>query len=211
MVSPPVTIQEFWRFFESSDWRDERLARSLYSNTKLEADLAAVNLHDDDHLPASVTWFDALAYCRYYEQESGHPVRLLEVEEWKQICPPPLQNIEHDGWGDLTWVVTGGDGITGYESSHRMHEDRAGGGFLCFGKELTWSHNPQGLPFVAVVDFGEWLADCVNGYAPAANAATGKALMTGPLDRDRCPAYLTMRYKGLKVGFRLCYVAHPDA
>lgn len=211
MVSPPVTIQEFWRFFEGSDWRDGRVSRSSRTNTQLEADLAAVNLHDDDHLPASITWFDALAYCRYYEQKTGLPVRLLEVEEWKQISPPPAQDIKKDGWGDLTWIVEGGDGKTGGETAHRYPEACGGGGYLRFGKEITWTQNQQGLPFVSVVDFGEWLADYADGYAPVANAATGKALMTGPLDRDRCPAHLTMRYKGLKVGFRLCYVAHPDA
>ena len=211
MVSPPVTIQEFWRFFEGSDWRDDRVSRSSRNNTQLEADLAAVNLHDDDHLPASVTWFDALAYCRYYEQKTGLPVRLLEVEEWKQISPPPAQDIEKEGWGDLTWVVEGGDGKTGGETVHRYPEACGGGGYLRFGKEITWTQNQKGLPFVFVVDFGEWLANFADGYAPVANAATGKALMTGPLDRDRCPAHLTMRYKGLKVGFRLCYVAHPDA
>lgn len=211
MVSPPVTIQEFWHFFESSDWRVDRISRSSRSNTKLEGDLAAVNLHDDVHLPASVTWFDALAYCRYYELKTGLPVRLLEVEEWKQISPPSVQDIEKDGWGDLTWVVEGGDEKTGGETSHRYPETCGEGGYLRFGKEIAWMPNKQGLPFVSVVDFGEWLADYADGYAPVANAATGKALMTGPLDRDRCPAYLTMRYKGLRVGFRLCYVANPDA
>lgn len=211
MVSPPVTIQEFWRFFEGSDWRDDRISRSSRTNMQLEADLAAVNLHDDYHLPASITWFDALAYCRYYEQKTGLPVRLLEVEEWKQISPPPAQNIEKDGWCDLTWIVKGGDGKTGGETAHRYPEACGGGGYLRFGKEITWTQNQQGLPFISVVDFGEWLADYADGYAPVANAATGKALMTGPLDRDRCPSHLTMRYKGLKVGFRLCYVAHPDA
>lgn len=211
MISPPVTIQEFWRFFEGSDWHDDRISRSSRTNTQLEADLAAVNLHDDDHLPASITWFDALAYCRYYERKTGLPVRLLEVEEWKQISPPPAQDIEKDGWGDLTWIVEGGDGKTGGETSHRYPEACGGGGYLRFGKEIIWTQNQQGLPFVSVVDFGEWLADYAHGHAPVANAATGKALMTGSLDRDRCPAHLTMRYKGLKVGFRLCYVAHPDA
>lgn len=81
------------------------------------------------------------------------------------------------------------------------------GGWLRFGKDLTWSSNHEGLQFVSVVDFGEWLGDYESGHAAAVNAATGKALMTGPLERDRCSAHLTMRYKGLKVGFRLCYVA----
>lgn len=211
MVSSPVTIQEFWHFFEDSDWRDDRVSRSSCTNTQLEADLAAVNLHDDDHLPASVTWFDALAYCRYYELKTGLPVRLLEVEEWKEISPSPAQDIKKDGWGDLTWIIEGGDGETGGKTAHRYPEVCGEGGYLRFGKEIVWTQNKQGLRFVSVVDFGEWLADYADGYAPVANAATGKALMTGPLDRDRCPAYLTMRYKGLKVGFRLCYVANHDA
>jgi len=213
MVSPPVTIKDFWRFFELSDWRNNRVVRSELGTNQLEADLAAVNLHDDDYLPASVTWFDAVAFCRYYEDQTGLPVRLLEVDEWKQISPPPAQDIKNDGCGDLTWVVVGEHGETrGETEQFRKYPDVwSDGGCLRFGKELAWSQNAQGLPFVSVVDFGEWLADYADGCAPAANAATGKALMTGPLDRDRCPAHLTMRYKGLKVGFRLCYVAHPDA
>ncbi|WP_147456180.1 formylglycine-generating enzyme family protein [Aquitalea palustris] len=222
MVSPLVTIREFWHFFENSDWRNDRIERSSNCSSKLEADLSAVNLHDDDLLPTSVTWFDAVAFCRHYEKQTGLPVRLLEVEEWQKISPTPLYNLNHESldeteeydgveWSDLTWAVTGGDGLTGGETSHRYPETCAGGGFLRFGKELNWTENHQGLPFVTVVDFGEWLDVCTDGYAPAANAVTGQALMTGPLERDKCPAHLTMRRKGLKVGFRLCYVAQPDA
>lgn len=210
MISPLITVKEFWRFFENSDWRDDRITRTEKTSDPLEADLAAVNRYDEDHLPASVTWFDAVAFCKCYEAQTGLPVRLLEVEEWKQICPSPAQDIEKDGWGDLTWGVVAGDGVTGVESELRYRENWSIGG-LHFRENLSWLPNKQGLPFLSIVDFGEWLADCHDGHAPAANAATGKALMTGPLDRDRCPAHLTMRYKGLKVGFRLCYVAHPDA
>lgn len=213
MVSPLVTIEDFWRFYKNSDWHEERLARSAATKSQLEPDLAAVNLHDEAHLPASLTWYDAVAFCRYYEKRTGLPVRLLEVEEWKKISPPPAQDIKNDGWGDLTWVVVGKHGLTrGETEQFRKYPDVwSDGGYLRFGKELTWSQNAQGLPFLSVVDFGEWLADFTHGYAPVGNAATGRALMTGPIDRDRCPAHLTMRYKGLKVGFRLCYVAHPDA
>lgn len=210
MVSPLITVKEFWRFFENSDWQDDRMTRTEKTSYPLEADLAAVNQHDEDHLPASVTWFDAVVFCKYYEVQTGLPVRLMEVEEWTQICAAPAQDIDKDGWGDLTWGVVAGDGVTGVESEFRYRENWSIGG-LHFRENLSWVPNKQGLPFLSVVDFGEWLADYHDGHAPAANAATGKALMTGPLDRDRCPAHLTMRYKGLKVGFRLCYVAQPDA
>lgn len=211
MISPLVTIDQFWRFYERSEWRQIRANRLAKAGLNIEADLGAVNLHDVGDAPVSVTWFDAIAYCRHVEQTTGLPVRLLDVEEWRDIAPAPARDIVQDGWGDLTWVVTGGDGRTGTSSEHRFPDASPDGGWLQFSKDLTWSSNREGLRFLSVVDFGEWLSDYASGYAAAANAATGKALMTGPLERDRCPADSTMRYKGLKVGFRLCYVAQADA
>jgi len=76
MVSPLVTVKEFWSFFDGSDWQKNRVTRSGHDLSKLEPDLAAVNLHDEDNVPASVTWFDAVAFCRYYEEKTGLPVRL---------------------------------------------------------------------------------------------------------------------------------------
>lgn len=207
MISPLITIDEFWRFYEDSEWRRTRQDRAKKAKRDMKEHLSAVNLGDPGHLPVSVTWFDSIAFCRHYELQTGLPVRLLAVDEWKQISPVPLRDIEKDGWGDLTWRVTGGDGLTGGESTHRYKE----GGVLHFRGDLSWSLNSAGLPFLSIVDFGEWLADYHSGYAPVANAATGKALMTGPLERDKCLAASTMQYKGLKVGFRICYVAQPDA
>jgi hypothetical protein len=210
MISSLITVDDFWHFYENSEWRQIRAERLRKIKLTIEEDLAAVNLDDHGNLPASVTWFDAIAYCRHFEDKTGLPVRLLEVGEWHQICPSPARDIKKDGWGDLTWVLTGG-GLTGGESKHRFPEACPEGGSLRFGKDLTWSLNHEGLQFLSVVDFGEWLADYGSGYAPAANAATGRALRTGPLERDKCPAHLTMRYKGLKVGFRICYAAQLDA
>lgn len=211
MVSPLITIAEFWRFYQDSAWKEERASRLRNVGCNIEEDLDSVNLHDDPSLPASVTWFDAIAFCRDVERRTGLPVKLLDIEEWRDIAPPRIRDIEADGWGDLSWVITGGDGRTGYESADRHAETTSLGGCLRYGKDLVWSSNRAGLTFLSVVDFGEWLGDYSDGHAAAANAATGKALMTGQLEWDRCPAHLTMRYKGLKVGFRICYVAHPDA
>ena len=207
MISPLITIEDYWRFFENSEWRQIRTERSARAHMPIEEDLDAVNLGDRPHLPASVTWFDAIAYCRHFEVTTELPVRLLDVEEWRQICPRQVRDIRKDDGGDVTRAIVGGDGDFAHKSAHRYD----GGGTLRYHPKLAWTSNDKGLEFLSAVDFGEWLDDYQWGQAPAANAATGEALLMGPLERVKCPANLTMRYKGMKVGFRICYVAQPDA
>lgn len=214
MISELITIKQFLEFYDSSTWQNIRSERKTFRNKILEPDLYSVNCNEcSDELPVSVTWFDAVAYCKFYEEKTKLPVRLLQVEEWKQISPKPLRDIHNNGWGDgiLKWGVYGGDGVIGSESSHREVINTADDTYMKFNKNLDWARNSNGLNFLNIVDFGEWLGDYQNGRAPAANSATGLSLMTGPLDREYLPANLTMRYEGLKVGFRLCYVANSDA
>lgn len=81
MVSPLVTVDEFWRFYECSYWRRCRDERLRKTGPPEPDPLAPVNPLDQGYLPASVTWFDAVAYCRHIEQETGLPVGLLSVEQ----------------------------------------------------------------------------------------------------------------------------------
>ena len=172
----------------------------------------------------SVTWLDAVAYCHNYQQRHGLPVRLLEPEEWQQIAPPPSvdrSQVNQVGilsvksgempvdtiYEQLGWAVVGGDGKLGENSSHCYTPD----GVLSFGSNLHWTSNSEGLRFLSVAGFLEWLSGYQHGHAPFAEAGRGilatGAGMFGSLE----PAHLAMRHKGAKVGFRLCYVAHPDA
>jgi len=221
MVSPLVTIDDFWDFYEGSSWKKERHARAASRKLSIEDHLSPVNFLDGGRDPVSVTWLDAIAYCRDYERRTGLPVRLLEVSEWKEIAPHPTIDLSRrttapNGKAPVSdpidrssrrWSVVGGDDVTGFDSEHRYKP----GGTLKFGPNLPWTRNANGLPFLAALDFGEWLADLGHTEAPAANAATGKALRGGPLERDCCPIWSTNKYKGLKTGFRLCYVASLDA
>jgi len=225
MVSPLVTIEEFWRFYENTDWKDRRHAQARLRGMEIEEHLSPVNFLDGGDDPVSVTWLDAIAYCRHYERSTNLPVRLLEVDEWRQIAPHPTialpaqptlsrqvgsrvgltpQSAERTS---RHWCVVGGDERRGTQSEHRHKQ----GGTLRFSPDLPWSQNAQGLPFLATVDFGEWLSDHELTEACAANAATGLAFRGGPLERNRCPMWSTMKYKGLKTGFRLCYIAKLDA
>lgn len=192
MVSPLVSIREFWRLYSNSHWKRIRQERLYRSGQDLDQDLSAINLHDPEDLPASVTWFDAVAYCKAYEDETGLPVRLLNIDEWRQVL------------GDVTGPEQADSGLPRVVTGQLP-------GPLCYVPDPVWRTSESGLKTLYASDFGEWLSGYQSGRAPAACAATGESIYRGPLERAVLPADNTMRYKRLKVGFRLCYVARPDA
>ncbi len=224
MVSPLITIDQFNSFLEETGWGRTRLEKAHKARIEIERDLNSVNYEDAGDLPVSVTWLDAVAYCHDYQKRHGLPVRLLEPEEWMQIAPPPVNitkvnlssNIppKKSGWlphdpiyEQVGWVVVGGDGKLGGNSSHCYMPE----GVLSFGPKLHWTSNSEGLPFLSAAGFVEWLSGYQNGAVPYVNAAIGKVAIGASMFGSMESAHLAMRHKGAKVGFRLCYVAHPDA
>jgi len=79
MVSPLVTIAEFFDFCNRANWGGFRKEKARKTSEKQIDDLGAINMEPSD-LPVSVTWLDAVAYCRDYEQRTGLPVRLLTAD-----------------------------------------------------------------------------------------------------------------------------------
>lgn len=224
MVSPLVTINQFNAFLTETDWARIRLEKARIAKIELERDLLSVNGGDSGDLPASVTWLDAVAYCRDFQKRFDLPVRLLEPDEWKQIAPPPSVDrsqvkavrslsVKNGEWPDdliyeqLNWAVVGGDGKLGENSPHCYMPD----GTLSFGSKLHWTSNNEGLRFLSVAGFCEWLSGYQDGHAPFAEAGRGILAIGAGMFGSLEPAHLAMRHKGAKVGFRLCYVAHPDA
>ena len=222
MVSPPVSIADFFDFCARSNWGQARQEKALKTSSKEIDDLGTINM-DPAELPVSLTWLDAVAYCRDYERRTGLPVRLMSIEEWQQIAPPPM-DFSHVSsvrslvvkkgempddpiYEQLGWGIVGGDGRLGGNSSHCHRPD----GSLHYGPNLKWVDSDEGVPFLSVPGFGEWLSDYQHGAAPIASVATGQSIVGGSIERNLCPVHMTMSYKGVKVGFRLCYVAHLDA
>ena len=184
----------------------------------------SVNSGDSGDLPVSVTWLDAVAYCRDFERRHELPVRLLEPEEWAQIAPAPSVDRSRANpvrvisckagnrpiapvYEQLDWAVVGGDGELGKNSRHCHGPD----GTLSFGPNLHWTYNSEGLPFLSVAGFCEWLLGYQQGSAPFAEAGRGIVATGAGMFGSIEPAHLAMRHEGAKVGFRLCYVALPDA
>lgn len=224
MVSPLITIDQFASFLAETGWGRTRLEKAHEVGLDLERDLMSVNAGDSGDLPVSVTWLDAIAYCRDYEKRNDLPVRLLEPEEWAQIAPTPtvdhsrvvpVRTIHYEAgklpvdpiYEQLDWAVVGGDGALGQNSRDCYRPD----GALSFGPNLRWTHNSEALPFLSVAGFCEWLSGYQRGFAPFAEACRGIVATGAGLFGSLKPAHLAMRDEGAKVGFRLCYVAHPDA
>lgn len=224
MVSPLITINQFNSFLTETDWERLRLEKARNAKIELERDLMSANGGDSGDLPVSVTWLDAIAYCRDFQQRFGLPVRLLEADEWKQIAPPPSVDrskvtpvrclsvksgeLPFDPvYEQLGWAVVGGDGKLGKNSSHCYLPN----GVMSFGPNLRWTSNREGLRFLSVAGFCEWLSGYQDGHAPFAEAGRGILVTGAGLFGSLEPAHLAMRHEGAKVGFRVCYVAHPDA
>ena len=224
MVSPLITITEFQAFSSRTGWCSLRAEKAHLAHFDQFDDLEALNSCDLDELPIALTWLDAVAYCRDFEKLSGLPVRLLTIEEWRQITPPPSINFRAINtvrsfkvksgerpndpiYEQMGWGVVGSDGELGANSSDVERVD----GVMRFGASLNWVNNREGLPFLSTAGFAEWLADHRHQQAPAGCAATHQSIRGGGVERALCPVHSSMSYKGAKVGFRLCYVANADA
>jgi len=206
MVSPLVTIADFFDFVSRSNWGGVRQESARKANKQID-DLGTINMEPSD-LPVSVTWLDAVAYCRDFERRTGLPVRLMTVEEWRQIAPPAWASVNgkslsgHLVWDKLGWPIS----VPLKDSSSIFRPD----GSTPFGPNLRWVSSNGGAKFLSVPGFGEWLSGFQGGAAPTGCVATNSSVAGGPIERDLCPVHMSMSYKG-KVGFRLCYVAHLDA
>ncbi|MDP4572935.1 SUMF1/EgtB/PvdO family nonheme iron enzyme [Pseudomonas sp. LPH60] len=222
MVSPLITIAQFNAFQERTGWDAARQAKAAVAGCRID-DLASINT-DANELPVSVTWLDAVAYCRDFEQRSGLPVRLMSAADWRQVAPAASVDLSQVNavrrftvepgtlpcdpiYEQLGWAIVGGDGRLGGNSAHCYRPE----GIMRFMPALNWVASAQGTPFLSVPGFGEWLGDYQHGAAPVACAATHQSIVGGAIERNLCPVHLTMSYKGAKIGFRLCYAAHLDA
>ena len=192
MVSPLVTMRELFEYLDHSDWleiRNERIQKvdgSIPSN-----EIFSLNEEASDDYPAAVSWLDAIAYCRHFEQRTGVPVRLLTTEEWFEVAPEPSVQDSYLGWPEKKLTEPG---------PHRRPDWS-----LTYGPDLKVTNSASGIPFLMERGFFEWLLDHEDRFARMACAATGKAL-GDEISRGRYPVHSTMLYKGVKVGFRLCYV-----
>lgn len=205
MVSDLISIAEFQDFLDS-EWKVLRDEKAAISERDWPS-LPSMNVLDSASLPVCLTWYDAIAYCKYLEKQEGLPVRLLTIDEWQSIAPS-RETIAALGSVARAHVVEAVD-----LEGNVLAPPTYGIEYITrFKNNLCWVRNDQGLEFLSSLTFGEWLGDYQgeapnNVWAPVACTASGIALGRGPLEREFFEAWYIGKNNHLKVGFRVCYVA----
>lgn len=205
MVSDLISIADFQAFLDA-EWKLLREEKAAMSKRDWPS-LPSMNVRDSANLPVCLTWYDAIAYCKYLEKKEGLPVRLLTIDEWQAIAPS-RETIEALGPIARAHVVEAVD-----LEGNLLAPPTYGIEYITrFKNDLCWVRNDQGLEFLSSLTFGEWLGDYQgeapdNVWAPVACTASGIALGRGPLEREFFEAWYIGKNNHLKVGFRVCYVA----
>lgn len=211
MVSDLISIADFQEFL-NAEWdsvREQKIAsiKRRWPSVRDWPSLPLMNAGDPANLPVCLTWYDAIAYCKYLEKKEGLPVRLLTIDEWQAIAPS-RETIEALGPIARAHAVEAVD----FEGKVLVPPTYGIEYITRFKNDLCWVRNDEGLEFLSSLTFGEWLGDYRgeapdNVWAPVACTASGIALGRGPLEREFFEAWYIGKNNHLKVGFRVCYVA----
>jgi hypothetical protein len=208
-VSNLITIKDFYEFYIE---KDKDKDNQSYQETRLNTleSLSNINVEDDENIPISVTWYDAIAYCRYIENKYNVHARLLFQDEYELICPP-LINKEYNREdidistlfiNDINYELNffyGSKQLSSPPPSMSDFENVV----MKWSKSLEFTENNE-LLFCTNERFNEWTNEFKNGHSRLVSA---KYYM----DRNNWAlASSTMKYKYRKVGFRVCYEKAKD-
>lgn len=190
MISQLISIGDLKRF---------AVLRSDYMEYRVGDDLSSVNNEEDLTLPASVTWFDAIAYLNWLEEHTKVPVRLLTVNEYELLREEEnISKKRNPIVLDLKFINT--DGRVFSQHPPYMSESEFQALTLKFGN-LEKHIGISGLEFMRSNCFAEWLMEetCIR-------SGNLKSFYNDDLIiRSRPPRNSTGKYKGVKIGFRVCY------
>jgi len=204
-VSEMVTVGEFRRFAEATDYMERREGESW----------SAANDSNPDSSPVGATFSDALAYCAWKEKELGIAVRFLTIDEHRMIRPFASEHYERLAQGDFPWenwpprerleasviwseprFLEPGPDLPefppdtgrGTKSRKRWIESENYPPSALWREPLPWIEY-SGLPFIDAWDAYEW---CVDGRVAGRywQGTMGDTKSWG-------------EYKNVKIGFRL--------
>jgi len=199
-VSELITIKDFFEFY-NNEYKKKR-SSSL--------DEIFTNNLDNETLPVSVTWYDAIAYCRHLEKKYNIPCRLVSPEEFQELCPSDNRSEEEnysqtDIKSELAFYL-GNKQLSSPPPPMTDFDDV----IMKYNRKLDLISNDN-INFCTNIIFKEWSNYFNSGYAAALSAATPE-LEVNHHNRELYShkANLNYKYKYLKIGFRVCYELSKD-
>ena len=186
----PVTYVQYRAFLEAEDgYRDEGWWEGLAERQDAPGEQYR---KQDNHPVENVSWYDAVAYCRWLSKQLGYDIRLPTEWEWQQ-------------------AATGGDKANEYPWGRDWDSDRANTAGSGLSHTTTVGLYPQGASPVGALDMvgnvWEW---CLNEYENPLNYAVEgdeyRVLRGGSWDAYFHEASTAYRYSYYKPNFRLPFV-----
>ncbi|WP_257227794.1 hypothetical protein [Acinetobacter sp. YH12075] len=229
LISDLITISDFRDFLgENPQYVKGRV--DLTKPQGMLDNLDSVNEDNDINLPVSLTWYDVMAFISWFNRKHKVETRLVTLEEYLEISPfkqavdiyagwtkdsitGPLIKINSDGsfsrryakeepvyTYNLAFYDKGGEKIVGHPP---YMEERSFQELLLKYEsiEYTAKHN---LKFMKSTVFGEWLLEktCIRSDTLTSFYGDNYVLRSQP------PLHSSGKYKGMKIGFRLCCELH---
>ncbi|KXI21746.1 hypothetical protein [Photobacterium sanguinicancri] len=192
MISPLISINELNKFIaERPDYIDYRGGDILSS----------VNNEEDLTLPASVTWFDAMAYLNWFEETRKTPARLLTAHEYSLLrAKDDITKAQESQASDLNFLNLNSEGDVLFQSNSYISTDNYPLAVVRFGNVNRYT-NSFGIEFMCSNSFAEWLMEetCIRSGSLKSFYHNDNVI------RSRPSASSTGAYKGVKTGFRICY------
>ena len=190
-ISNLVSIKDFNEFLsENSEYLEYRVGDAILP----------INSDTDEALPVACTWFDALAYCKWYGDKYKIPVRLLSSSEYlslrKECVGLSLKDSIHE---HLRY--TGPNNHVYSKHPPYMPEDSFQSLKVEYKKGISEIEHGSGLVFLNSNDFAEWVSDkaCIR------SASLKSFYGNDNVNRSSPPLDSSGKYKHLKIGFRICY------
>ncbi|AXH09066.1 hypothetical protein CP960_06140 [Malaciobacter halophilus] len=215
-VSNLITIKDFEEFYLTKDKDNQS-----YLETRLDTleDLSMMNAEDNENAPISVTWYDAIAYCRYIENKYNVHARLLSQDEFELICPPLINKEYNREDTDMNLNYELNKSYTPFTndiknelnffygnkqlSSPPLYMNDFENVVMKWAKPLEFTENNE-LLFCTNERFNEWTNEFRDGRSRFVSAKYY-------IDKNYWVlASSTMKYKYRKVGFRVCYETLKD-
>lgn len=190
-ISQLVSISDFFEFY-NADYKARR-------SEKLE-EIYSINFEKPDY-PVSVTWYDAIAYCKYLQTKYRKPFRLLTLDEFEYISPKIEINENTCPENELYYSYNYNDfkypapKVEKYENL-----------LLKFSEPLEFLDH-KGLIFPRNSRFKEWSKDFIENTVSLCSAYDDKYYSSVI---NRFSSSSNIKYKYLKVGFRVCYEVSKD-